>query len=52
MQLMGTVCQGFAVFSETMGLTKQQIADCLELVAEFRKRLPEIEHSLGWNKQK
>ena len=35
-----------------MGLTRQQIADGLELVAEFRKRLPEIEHSLGWDKQK
>ena len=52
MQLMETLGQGFAIFSETMGLTRQQIADGLELVAEFRKRLPEIERSLGWDKQK
>jgi hypothetical protein len=52
MHLMETLGQGFAIFSETMGLTRQQIADGLELVAEFRKRLPEIEHSLGWDKQK
>jgi len=52
MQLMGTMGQGYAIFSETIGLTKQQIADGLELVAEIRKRLPEIERSLGWNKQK
>ena len=49
---MGTMGQGYAIFSETIGLTKQQIADGLELVAEFRKRLPEIERSLGWDKQK
>lgn len=52
MQLMETLGQGFAIFSETMGLTRQQIVDGLELVAEFRKRLPEIERSLGWDKQK
>ena len=52
MQLMETLGQGFAIFSETMGLTRQQIADGLELVAEFRKLLPEIERSLGWDKKK